>query len=158
VRVLAATNRDLESEVRAGRFREDLYYRLAVVPIRLPPLRERREDVPRLVQHFVEQFARRAGKGVVGVSESAMTRLLAYRWPGNVRELRNGMERAVALAEGRVLEPEITIGVDVPAPAPAAPEPEEPAVAAAGGAPIPFHEAVDDARRKIIADAIAKAG
>ena len=86
-----------------------------------------------------------------------MTRLLAYRWPGNVRELRNVMERAVALAEGRVLDPEITIGVDVPAPAPE-PEPEQPAALAAGGEPIPFHEAVDDARRKIIADAIAKAG
>jgi two-component system response regulator HydG len=159
VRVLAATNRDLEAEVRAGRFREDLYYRLAVVPIRLPPLRERREDIPRLVQHFAEKFARRAGKGVVGVSESAMTRLLAYRWPGNVRELRNVMERAVALAEGRVLDPEITIGVDVPAPQPApTPVEEEQPAAAAGGAPIPFHEAVDDARRQIIADAIAKAG
>ena len=97
VRVVAATNRDLELAVAEGRFREDLYYRLNVINLELPPLRARGNDVLVLCQHFIEQFATRTGKRVVGLSPAAAQRLMAYGWPGNVRELQNCMERAVAL-------------------------------------------------------------
>jgi formate hydrogenlyase transcriptional activator len=103
VRIIAATNRDLEEAVRGGRFRADLYYRLNVVPIRVPPLRERRSDVPQLVTFFVERFGRRLGKRIEGVDEEAMARLARYDWPGNIRELQNVVERAVVLSRGPVL-------------------------------------------------------
>jgi two-component system response regulator AtoC len=96
-RIIAATNRDLELAVEEGRFREDLYYRLNVINLELPPLRARGNDVLVLSQHFIEQFAARTGKRVVGLSPAAAQRLVAYGWPGNVRELQNSMERAVAL-------------------------------------------------------------
>jgi two-component system response regulator AtoC len=98
VRVLAATSRDLEREVAAGRFREDLFYRLDVVRVRVPALRDRREDVPLLVDHFLAHFRDALGKPVRSVSEEALARLRAYSWPGNVRELQNVLERAVILA------------------------------------------------------------
>jgi two-component system response regulator PilR (NtrC family) len=104
VRILAATNRRLEDEVSAGRFREDLYYRLNVIQIALPPLRERPEDVPLLVQHFVEKYARELGKEIGGASEETMRRLLDHSYPGNVRELENVIERAVALSRGGTIE------------------------------------------------------
>ena len=104
VRVLAATNRDLEQAVRAGRFRADLYYRLAVLPVGVPPLRERREDVPQLAMFFLGRFAKRFGKPVDAISRESLDRFLAYSWPGNIRELQNVIERAVVLAEGPVLE------------------------------------------------------
>ncbi len=97
VRVISATNRDLEEAVKSGRFREDLYYRLHVFPIRLPPLRERIEDVPLLVDHFLHQYARRANKNVTGVTAEALDLLAAYPFPGNVRELEHEIERAVTL-------------------------------------------------------------
>jgi two-component system, NtrC family, response regulator HydG len=103
VRVLCATNRDLKEEIKAGRFREDLYFRLNVFHVVLPPLRERREDVPLLVQHFVEKFNHESGKKVSGVNAEAMTVLQGYAWPGNIRELRNTVERAVILCEGDVI-------------------------------------------------------
>ena len=103
VRVVAATNRDLEAEVREGRFREDLFYRLNVLPVRLPPLRERRGDLPLLVSHFLDGFNRELRKQVRGLAPSALARLEAHGWPGNVRELRNVLERAVLLSEGTVL-------------------------------------------------------
>ena len=106
VRIVAATNRRLEDEVAAGRFREDLYYRLNVIQLELPPLRDRMEDLPLLVHHFVEKFSRELGKAVRGVSEEAMARLRAHNWPGNVRELENGIERAVALSRGEWIEAE----------------------------------------------------
>jgi transcriptional regulator with PAS, ATPase and Fis domain len=96
-RIVAATNRDLELAVEEGRFREDLYYRLNVINIELPPLRARGNDVLLLSQHFVEHFATRTGKRVLGLSPAAAQKLLAYSWPGNVRELQNCIERAVAL-------------------------------------------------------------
>lgn len=97
VRVITATNKDLAKEIAEGRFREDLFYRLSVIPIHLPPLRERREDIPLLVRHFLEQFRNTTGKNIEGVEPKAMERLEAYDWPGNVRELENTIERAVAL-------------------------------------------------------------
>jgi two-component system response regulator PilR (NtrC family) len=100
VRIVAATNRRLEDEVVAGRFREDLYYRVNVIEIALPPLRERIDDVPLLVQHFVEKYSREIGKPIEGFSDEAMSRLLEYPFPGNVRELENVVERAVALVRG----------------------------------------------------------
>ena len=106
VRVLAATNRDLTAAVAAGRFREDLYYRLKVVTIHLPPLRERREDIPLLVDHLVQRAARHCDKLVTGVSEAALAVLQSYDWPGNVREMAHVLERSVALAQHEV------IGVD----------------------------------------------
>lgn len=98
-RVVAATNRNLENEVAEGRFREDLYYRLRVVPVRVPPLRERPEDIPDLVDHFIEKHAARLGKRVEGIETEAMTVLERYPYPGNVRELENEMERAVLLSD-----------------------------------------------------------
>jgi DNA-binding NtrC family response regulator len=100
VRVISATNRDLAEHVRAGRFREDLYYRIAVIPIRLPSLRERPEDLPLLAGHFLERAAATLGKRIEGFDEEAMAWLVQHRWPGNVRELENVVERAITLARG----------------------------------------------------------
>jgi PAS domain S-box-containing protein len=108
VRVIAATNRDLHEEVRRGRFREDLFYRLNIFPIQMPPLRERQDDVPPLAFHFVDQFATRMGKPVRQIGVEAMGQLTSYQWPGNVRELANVLERAVILCEGDIiLEPHL---------------------------------------------------
>ncbi len=101
VRIIAATNKDFEKEIAEGRFREDLYYRLSVIPILVPPLRERREDIPLLARHFLENFRKTMEKPIAAISPEAMTRLESYDWPGNVRELENTMERAVALESGR---------------------------------------------------------
>jgi transcriptional regulator with PAS, ATPase and Fis domain len=100
VRVIAATNRTLEDEVKKGRFREDLYYRLNVLPIVLPPLRARTEDIPTLVHYFVDTYNTEFKKRVKGVTDDAMRTLQTYGWPGNIRELRNAVERAMLLAEG----------------------------------------------------------
>jgi DNA-binding NtrC family response regulator len=105
VRVIAATNRDLKHMVQEGRFQEDLYYRLNVIPIELPPLRERREDVRVLIDHFVEKHRQRTGKQIEQVDEDALQALLRYEWPGNVRELENTIERAVVLATSPVITP-----------------------------------------------------
>ncbi|MBP8980322.1 MAG: sigma-54-dependent Fis family transcriptional regulator [Syntrophobacterales bacterium] len=104
VRVIAATNRDLAKEITAGRFREDLYYRLNVVTLITPPLRERAEDIPILAQHFLEYFSRKNNKQIKGFSPQAMDRLRRYSWPGNVRELMNAVERGVVLSRGDYLE------------------------------------------------------
>jgi len=103
VRVIAATNRTLEQEVKAGRFREDLYYRLNVMPVPLPPLRDRRSDVALLLDHYVALFNSEFRKKVHGVSPSAAAALARYPWPGNVRELRNAVERAMLLTDGSEL-------------------------------------------------------
>ncbi|MBI1852429.1 MAG: sigma-54-dependent Fis family transcriptional regulator [Planctomycetes bacterium] len=100
VRLIVATNRQLESLVEAGTFREDLFYRINVIPLRIPPLRERREDIPLLANHFLVQAARRNGKGPMTISEEARQILINYAWPGNVRELENAIERAVVLGRG----------------------------------------------------------
>jgi two-component system response regulator HydG len=104
VRLIAATNRDLVAEIQSGRFREDLYYRLNVVTLRVPPLRERREDIPLLAQHFLEVFSARNRKTVKGFTPQAMDRLLKYDWPGNIRELMNTVERAVVLSRSEYLD------------------------------------------------------
>ncbi len=104
VRVIAASNVDLEEAVRDGRFRRDLYYRLAVYPIKLPPLRERREDIPLLATHFLEIYKKRSNKNITGITKKALVWLRRYDWPGNVRELENAMERAVIIAQGRMVD------------------------------------------------------
>ncbi|MFO0327225.1 MAG: sigma-54-dependent transcriptional regulator [Gemmatimonadota bacterium] len=104
VRILTATNRDLEAEVKAGRFREDLYYRLNVVPIRLPALRERREDIDLLVRHFLGEFARKLGRAVSGIEPRALEALRAAPWPGNIRQLENALERTVLMSDGPTLQ------------------------------------------------------
>jgi len=125
VRVVAATNRQLEDDVRKGRFREDLYYRLNVLPIVLPPLRARADDIPALVHYFVDSYNTEFRKRVRGVTDDAMRRLQAYGWPGNIRELRNAVERAMLLVEGHELTadlfpvvsgggPRLTEGVELP--------------------------------------------
>jgi len=118
VRVIAATNSELSKMVAEGAFREDLYYRLHVIPIQLPPLRERRDDIPVLVKHFLEKFAPGTA---MQMSQGAMRALMAYQWPGNVRQLENAIERAVALSAGRR---EIEIA-DVPAEVQTTPETTE---------------------------------
>jgi transcriptional regulator with PAS, ATPase and Fis domain len=103
VRLIAATNRDLKALIADGRFRDDLFYRLAVVPISLPPLRDRKEDIPLLVQHFIGKYNHRLGKHAERVDDEAMQMLLAYSWPGNIRELENLMERSVLFADGPII-------------------------------------------------------
>jgi len=103
VRVIAATNRDLRQLVDQGRFQDDLFYRLHVIPIDVPPLRERVEDIPLLVAHFVDKHAKQSGKFIEALEDGAVSRLQEYDWPGNVRELENTIERAVVLSSGRVI-------------------------------------------------------
>ncbi|WP_022853836.1 sigma-54-dependent transcriptional regulator [Thermodesulfatator atlanticus] len=103
VRVIAATNKDLKKEIAAGKFREDLYYRLNVVPIHIPPLRERPEDIPLLVEEFLEEFAKHSGLGRKKISEEALAALKQYHWPGNIRELRNLIERLVIMSRGNII-------------------------------------------------------
>jgi len=119
VRVIAATNRDLRAMVADGRFQEDLYYRLNVIPIPIPPLRERRDDIPVLVDHFIQKHAQRAGKRIDGVEPHVLEALQAADWPGNVRELENTVERAVVLSPQAVIGPEVVrlLGVSSSPPA-----------------------------------------
>jgi DNA-binding NtrC family response regulator len=104
VRIIAATNKDLRALAGAGKFREDLFYRLEVIPITLPPLRERKEDIPLLVDHFIQKFNRNNKKQIRGISSTTMGVLLRYHWPGNVRELENCIERAAVMADGDILD------------------------------------------------------
>ncbi|HXU80819.1 MAG TPA: sigma-54 dependent transcriptional regulator [Polyangia bacterium] len=133
VRLVAATNRDLHSEVASGAFREDLYYRLNVVPIHLPPLRERREDIPLLVNHFIAKFNERLKKQISGIEPDAVERLVSYHWPGNIRELENVIERTMLFCAGPTiravdLPAEFTLVTAAPGPLPAgtAVPPDEP--------------------------------
>ena len=115
---MAATNRDLKAEIEGGRFREDLYYRLNVVTLAVPALRERREDIPLLAQHFLDSFAEKNRKHIKGFTPQAMDRLVRYHWPGNVRELMNAVERGVILCRGDyVSEMDFPLSVsDIPPP------------------------------------------
>jgi transcriptional regulator with GAF, ATPase, and Fis domain len=116
VRIIAATNSDLKKEVDAGRFRQDLFYRLSVFPIEIPPLRERREDIPLLATHFMKQSARRMNRPTPRVTPATMSQLTAYDWPGNGRELQNAVERAVILSQRDLLRFELaeSKAVDTP--------------------------------------------
>ena len=109
VRVIAATNRDLDKQVAENTFREDLYYRLSVIPVSVPPLRERREDIPLLVNHFLKKYAPAAGKSILRVNPQSLGALCGYDWPGNVRQLENTIERAVALETGEELSVELPV-------------------------------------------------
>jgi transcriptional regulator with GAF, ATPase, and Fis domain len=102
VRVIAATNRDLQSAIAAGAFRKDLYYRLNVLPIEIPPLRERQEDIPTLIEYFIQRYARKAGKKITTIEKRTLNLLQAYGWPGNVRELQNVIERSVIFCDAEV--------------------------------------------------------
>ena len=103
VRIIAASNRDLKKEVEAGRFRSDLFYRLNVFPITLPPLRERTEDIPMLAAHFMHKYAQKSGTGIKSISTTVINQLMRYEWPGNVRELEHLIERSVLMTNGEVI-------------------------------------------------------
>jgi Nif-specific regulatory protein len=153
VRLIAATNRSLEEEVRGGRFREDLYYRLRVFPIRIPPLRDRREDIPELVHHFVGRHASRLGRPRVAVSDAAIAALQTHSFPGNVRELENEIERAVLLCDpGEELGPE-HLSDEVQRAAAAAP-----AGSARASGDGSLRDRVDAHERSEIESALARAG
>ncbi|QNL97078.1 sigma-54 dependent transcriptional regulator [Treponema sp. Marseille-Q4132] len=142
VRVIAATNRDMEKEVKEGRFREDLYYRLNVVHIAVPPLRERRDDIPLLLNSFLKEYAKENGKNITGIDNRARALLYKYDWPGNIRELRNCIESAVVMCGGNEITPE-----DLP-----------PTVSASIAAPsitIPVGTTLDDAEKAIICENLA---
>jgi nitrogen regulation protein NR(I) len=154
VRLVAATSRDLSREIAAGRFREDLYYRLNVVPIHLPPLRERREDIPLLVEHFRQKYNARLRKNVERIEDDALACLAAYAWPGNIRELENVLERTILFAEGpRIGAADLPASLrKQPAEAPAA----EAQVAATSGPPGPLKEIVKGQVQAIERDLIVR--
>jgi two-component system response regulator PilR (NtrC family) len=153
-RIVAATNRDLEQEVRAGRFREDLFYRLNVIQIRMPALRERREDIPLFLGHFLSRFSRELGREGLRLAPETERLLVEWRWPGNVRELANVIERAVTLCQGDVVRPselpEAIRGSGAPAPVAAAPELPE------GGLDLQAH--LDAVERGYLERALARSG
>jgi two-component system response regulator HydG len=148
VRIVAASNRDLAAEVRAGRFREDLFYRLDVVTVRLPPLRERREDVPLLAAAFLRRFAEQNRRPIAGFTDAALRALDAYPWPGNVRELQHAVERAVVLCRGEAVDagdlPEALRGAAA-AGAPAAP---------AGSLQVPLGTPLEEIERAVIRETL----
>ncbi|HWK09952.1 MAG TPA: sigma-54 dependent transcriptional regulator [Vicinamibacterales bacterium] len=158
IRIIAATNRDLARMVSDGQFPEDLFYRINVIPVRIPPLRERSGDIPQLAEHFVAKFAPQMKKTIVGISAAAMAQLTAYAWPGNVRELENAMERAVALERS----PEVTsesLPESVRGTAAAAPV----STAAGGATPLPdagfdLEQHVQHIEREYIAEALRRSG
>jgi Nif-specific regulatory protein len=145
IRVIAATNRDLEEAIKNGSFRQDLFYRLNVVPLRIPPLRQRREDIPLLASFFIRKFSEQTGRHVAGLSREARTLLTAYEWPGNVRELQNVMERAVVMGSSEVVTPDDLCELLTDSYI-------ESALAEAG-----FHAAVRGYRRRLITEALERA-
>jgi two-component system response regulator PilR (NtrC family) len=152
VRVVAATNRELEEEVARGAFRQDLYYRLNVIEVRLPPLRQRREDIPLLVEHFVRRFATDQDKEVLGVTPEALQRLEEHEFPGNVRELENVIERAVALTSGPMIDVDVLPALRSAAKAPSDPIVEFPADG------VDLDRLMADYERAIVQKALEKAG
>ncbi|MGD1157067.1 MAG: sigma-54 dependent transcriptional regulator [Terriglobia bacterium] len=151
VRVIAATNQDLRAALEQGTFREDLYYRLNVVPISIPPLRERREEIPYLVDHFIARFTRESEKPLAGITPAALKLLTDFHWPGNVRELENIIERAVALSVGTVIDVgDIRLDVSASRPAP---------VATGGSVPFPPEGmTLEQFEDEIIREALRRAG
>jgi two-component system response regulator PilR (NtrC family) len=160
IRIIAATNRDLSKMVAEGQFREDLYYRINVIPVRLPSLRERIDDIPPLADHFVAKFAAQMKKNVTGISGGAMSRLMAYGWPGNVRELENAIERAVALERTPSILPESLPESVREAALPASGAAAAPAAASSGlpekGFDLEQH--VQHLEREYIAEALRRSG
>ncbi len=153
-RIIAATNRDLGEEVKAGRFREDLFYRLNVIQVKMPPLRERREDLPRFLDHFLDRFAAELGRPRPAVSAEAQRLLLAHAYPGNVRELANALERAVTLCDGGMIEPSVL---------PPAVRGAAPLTPAAGAATLPpdgldLQAHLDAIERAILEEALGRTG
>lgn len=164
IRIIAATNRDLAKMVAEGTFREDLFYRINVIPIRLPSLRERRDDIPVLAEHFVGVFAERMGKRVEGLAPPALTCLQAHAWPGNIRELENAMERAVALERTPLIQVE-SLPDAVRRTAPTAAGAASPAAPPSGAQPGAFpalgfdlEQHVQEIEREYIAEALRRAG
>jgi transcriptional regulator with PAS, ATPase and Fis domain len=146
VRLVAATNRNLRAALEQGTFREDLYYRLNVLPIDIPPLRDHKEDIPDLVAHFIARFGGESGKPIRGITPAALQHLMSFHWPGNVRELENIIERAVALSNGPMLDlPDIHLDV-------------APATAAAGRASLPEGMTLEQWEDEIILVALRRAG
>src|SRR5687767_10552028 len=154
IRIIAATNRDLARMVSDGQFREDLFYRINVIPVRLPSLRDRREDIPLLAEHFLTKYSTLMGKVISGVSKAAMDLLVKYEWPGNIRELENVLERAVALETTPAILPE-SLPDHIRGSAPLARRD--------GAAPLPekgfdLEQHVQDIERSYIAEALKTSG
>ena len=149
VRVVAATNRDPAKAIEEGQFREDLYYRLNVIAIPLAPLRARREDIPLLIEAFIEEFRAKYGKRIAGVDEATLAVLTAHTWPGNLRELRNTLERAVIVCEGELIAqrhlPPLTAR-------------REPATDTPGAVTLPVGTTVEEAEKELILKALASTG
>ena len=144
VRVIAATNKDLDEAVKSGAFRQDLFYRLNVVTLRLPPLRERPDDIPLLAAFFAKRYAAKCKRHVQGIAPEARACLTRYSWPGNVRELENAIERAVVLGSTDRISPE-----DLP----------ETVLESAGGpAPTNYHELLQAAKKRIVIEALERTG
>jgi Nif-specific regulatory protein len=154
VRIIAATNRPLEQEIEEGRFREDLYYRLNVLPVQMPPLRERKEDIPDLVRFMAQRIGAKQGRSLE-VTESALRLLVRHDWPGNVRELENTVERAAIMTDSGVIDRDVVVdagladGFEAPAPAGTAPGPAPP--------PADLDDPDMDERERVIA-ALEQAG
>jgi two-component system, NtrC family, response regulator HydG len=151
VRIISATHRDLKAEVAAGRFREDLFYRLHVVPCEVPPLRDRREDIPLLVEHFIAKHGPRINPAVTGIDDAALARLSAHRWPGNVRELENAVEQALVFANGATID----VG-GLPAFLRDAPAPDHTLALPQGDRPL--NEVLEDLERQLIQRAYDRTG
>jgi len=150
VRIIAASNRDLEAEVRAGRFREDLYYRLSVFPLRVPPLRERRTDIPLLAEYFLRRYSQEFAKPVTGFTEETLRCLTSYTWPGNVRELQNEVQRLVIQAEPSAAIEVLLVSAKIHRP-----------VAAESATDVPLgslKDMLDSVERKLIQDALERHG
>jgi len=146
IRLIAATNRDLERAIQAGTFRQDLYYRLNVLSVTMPPLKDRREDIPLLAGYFAKRFSDRSARSIKGISLEARQFLVNYDWPGNVRELENAIERAVVLGTTSLITPE-----DLP-------EALLERQPIAGVQITEYHEAVKDTKRRLVLDALDRAG
>jgi DNA-binding NtrC family response regulator len=158
MRLVAATNRDLRREVAERRFREDLYFRLSVLPITVPPLRERGDDILLLARHFVTRHARTSGRPAPSLADDACTALLAYPWPGNVRELQNCLERAAILAESHVIQARHLRLLDAAVPPPPAPAAPADALDLRGTLDQVVDRARHEAERRKIGAALADAG